>query len=768
MIRSTLLRIAAAAGIFFTGVANSQTPAFVTFSATHIYGGAGNVPMPDGSKLCVIPTDKLDRPTGYRVGSGSGQGGGSVDYAQCGTVTGGAIASMQVLNSAASYPVNACLRVTLFDPSNAVKRTDKCVQTGVDLSPGSWCQAGGGVVYCNWDQYGPLGEPLPLKVPGPPGPQGTSGCIIGSTCTTSITPQILSGVEYNAEQFPGSDLGAKIQAADNAMFAANVDVGTINVNAPGSILTAVTLAAGHSLRFNANVTQSAAISLGGNNRVSCGNSAVVTTTIAAPFTSSSNNLFFINCSFSGIGGDILNATGSSHIRMSGISGNAIGIIGMVGGSDLHVSHSTVDGATYGVVTLGTNYVTVEDLGCTGTGNCAQWQNHDANFNAGGPNSRASVTALGAGHYAYNNIRCTSVQACVWGSVGYDIVVSNSQAIGCGDVCFDAEGSMDVKFIGNTGTGGGNAVGSTFFFSDNNQFINSTFTGPGTLILVKNSSGNPNLSNLLQVSGGTLDCGSVACNAIVAESTTAVSIMGTRFRNGVISTIGQQGAWTIANNIMEFGTAGSNAITIAGVVFGALVDIYGNRITASGAPAGSSAILVETSYANATQSFRIKDNTTIGFPVDITTANDTGNPSVGMISTLDNNWTGSNNVVHTHPNGNFDSYAELSRMILSGGQWVRTVFNSSNSSGLSGVGTYTAAATIAPTTKLAYISGSTATSNITPPAGIKGGDCITLVSAGTWSLLFGGNIFIPVSPYNFTTNKSAQACWDGGSRFYVGQ
>src|SRR6187402_489259 len=238
-------------------------------------------------------------------------------------------------------------------------------------------------------------------------------------------PKIHYTTQYKAEQFAGADLGAKILAADAAMKATGMAGGTISVNAPGSVPSPISLSQGHSLRFNAPVTLNAVITLSGNNTVSCASGVLITVHTGYGFKATGDNPSVHDCQFAGDGSadaTVLSTSNASHIKMSNIQGTNIGIVHTSGGSDLQVSHVSVTKAVYGVVFQGTNNVSAEDVACDGTANCVQWFNRDANFNAGGPNSRAMVQSMGAGHYRLNNIRCHNVTACVWGSVGYDGVV----------------------------------------------------------------------------------------------------------------------------------------------------------------------------------------------------------------------------------------------------------------------------------------------------------------------------------------------------------
>lgn len=54
-----------------------------------------------------------------------------------------------------------------------------------------------------------------IQIGSKQGPAGATGCVVGETCTDALNPKSLGGVLY-AELFPGSDIGAKINAAFEA------------------------------------------------------------------------------------------------------------------------------------------------------------------------------------------------------------------------------------------------------------------------------------------------------------------------------------------------------------------------------------------------------------------------------------------------------------------------------------------------------------------------------------------------------------------------
>ena len=185
-------------GLVPSGVLRAQAaPPTVTFSGSGVMDGGRMRSLAFGS-LCVMTTDANDKPMGYRIGNGNGQTSASVSQASCATVTGGTFPSMQIINSAASSPPNACIRVTTFDASGGELRRSKCVQTGTSDALSSWCSLSGSSQICDWSRYPGDALPQAMLERGPAGPQGPSGCVVGQTCTSALAPRSIAGVLYAA------------------------------------------------------------------------------------------------------------------------------------------------------------------------------------------------------------------------------------------------------------------------------------------------------------------------------------------------------------------------------------------------------------------------------------------------------------------------------------------------------------------------------------------------------------------------------------------
>jgi hypothetical protein len=241
--------------IAFSGISYWQGPATVTLTANHLTLGAGGTVVPDGSKLCVMTTDANDRPAGYRLGGSGGQTSASTDYQDCrATVAGAIVSPLIVINSAASAQLNACIRVTLFAPTGAEIRHDKCFQTGTSqsLASGGWCSNSGGNITCSYDDY-PIGTaPNAVIQKGQKGDKGDTGdaAVVTSNGANgdfsapsfnhsfllSATTPMIDVRAYGATCNSGVDDTAHIQAAMNVAAAVGGTVYfppcTLAVNGP--------------------------------------------------------------------------------------------------------------------------------------------------------------------------------------------------------------------------------------------------------------------------------------------------------------------------------------------------------------------------------------------------------------------------------------------------------------------------------------------------------------------------------------------------------
>jgi hypothetical protein len=514
--------------------------------------------------------------------------------------------------------------------------------------------------------------------------QSASGTDLGTLWLTIAGPlNPLNKTQINSDLFSGSDIGARMTQAQ--AFLAGVHV-TISINTADAVTTPFTLLDGNDLQINAVVTIHAGIvsTLAGNNRISCSSGGVLTIATGSPFVSTGSNITIDHCHASGdatANASLLVTTGSAHVRIDSLVLTNIGTIHANGGSDLLVTDNTVtfpSGALagYGAVWQGTSFVTVTGNHFYNVPNGAEFFNANADFNAGGPTSRAGVISAGAGHYVMSNNTCDHVAACMWGSVGYDVVITGNAANVCSDVCFDTEGSIDVVISANRAAEASNGGVSSFFYADNflaqGNNISSSVGAP--LMKVYNSSGLPTRNTGFVARGNKLTCLVVICPAFSNQAATNLTFDGNDITDGSYSLGDQSTNMSIKHNHFNSTfTAPSawTAINTNAIINGGLLEIEDNTITGVTQPAGSICIANTSLDFNSTVTLRIIGNKCLGgFPIDLTTTNSGTNSSTGVITTLQGNWWSHNNVVHTHSTGNLDNYLELDKFILSGLNWIR--------------------------------------------------------------------------------------------------
>ena len=495
---------------------------------------------------------------------------------------------------------------------------------------------------------------------------------------TTLAVNSLDTTVIDLDLLPGSDLGQRIA---NAQTFLGLGRGVLTVNTAATLSTAITLAAGNDLRFNAPVTISALVTLGGSNQVSCSGSGALTVTSGNPFTSTANNLSITGCTATGNGtvNELLTTNGSAHTKLTNNVLSEIGIVSAVGGSDLLVSGNTVTWpsltSSYGALWSGTNDVRVDHNSFLNIANAAEFFNADADPNHSSPaTSRAAVLAF-AGHYVISNNTCLNAVACYWGSVGHDIVMSGNYASNCGDVCYDLEGSIDALVIGNRGDDSANGMGTTFFFADHVTFLGNEFSSSNgsPLIGVHNSSQAPMTNEYLTIQDNVLSCYNAICQAAGGDAAADVMVVGNRLLNSAINFASFGGNTVIKRNELNFTIAGAsafNAIGTPNMQLGGVLQIEDNTVTGGvGQPSGSACIANTSSDYNSLVTLQISHNRCFGgFAVDLSTTNAGTNAGTGVLTTMTENWWGANNVVHTHTTASVDSYNEISKYTLASGIW----------------------------------------------------------------------------------------------------
>ena len=475
-----------------------------------------------------------------------------------------------------------------------------------------------------------------------------------------------------AETFPGSELGAKLAAADRALASAS---GVIAVNAPGEIRTSFTLHAGHALAFHAPVTWAATVTLIGNNDVACDSGIQIKAAMDAYVYPAETNTLMLTKSGSGISVHgchvsslklslVLAGYPMSNVSMSGNVLEGLTLAATSGNisTDLSFTGNTVVTRSPGskfaaIMAFYAKKVTASGNHFTGTAHGVQWWGGDS----GTPTSTlAQVTATGQMTLTGNV--CKDVAgACLWGSMGYSIQMSGNSADGCGDVCFDTEGGLDTTITGNTAKGCVNGCAAMFFYGKNIAITKNTFTGmspDGGLVFLKNVSQDPARYSGITVANNTLRCEPGPCNAIYTEAAAGVTFEANEISNGAYRTIGYGQSVSILKNHFVFTRplpAGASAIGAPPITGGTMLQISGNTVE-SNTPQTPASVCIAATWNdfNASDRHVITGNQCIGsspFPVGISTTTTGANPGTRATWVLSGNTLGSSRVLHAPGAGN---------------------------------------------------------------------------------------------------------------------
>jgi hypothetical protein len=278
-----------------------------------------------------------------------------------------------------------------------------------------------------------------------------------------------------ASRFPGSDLGAQINAADSDL---GKEAGEIWVGRPGTAETRVSLSSNHVLHLLAPTIWKAGIVVQNGNSV-FGNGCASLITLAfqspGPFIAGSNisNLKVANlCAeappqSNGYGLVVVGAgrgvevTGcyTENVRLS--ESNSSYDIKVIGNTAISARNDAATGAAVSLTF--TQGAVASDNIIRGFAGGFQWWGGDADPQHKG--AGAVANERGARNLSFVNNRISDVGgAGIWGSMGEGIVASGNIIERCGDVCLDSEGSNAVVFSNNYVKDGVNGAITTFYYN----------------------------------------------------------------------------------------------------------------------------------------------------------------------------------------------------------------------------------------------------------------------------------------------------------------
>jgi hypothetical protein len=277
-----------------------------------------------------------------------------------------------------------------------------------------------------------------------------------------------------ANRFPGSDLGAQINAADSDL---GKEAGEIWVGRPGTVETRVNLSSNHVLRLLAPTTWKAPIVVQNSNSVfgdGCASLITLAFQPPGPFISGGNisNLKVANlCAEAppeSNGYVLVTVNASREIEETGCYTKNVRLGELNNSYDIKVIGNTAisarnDGPTGAAVNFTfTRGAVASDNIIRGFAHGFQWWGGDANPQKG---NGAVANERGARNLSFVNNTITDVGgAGIWGSMGEGIVASGNIIERCGDVCLDSEGSNSVVFSNNYVKDGASGAISTFFYN----------------------------------------------------------------------------------------------------------------------------------------------------------------------------------------------------------------------------------------------------------------------------------------------------------------
>ena len=478
----------------------------------------------------------------------------------------------------------------------------------------------------------------------------------------------LLGTRQQAVASPQGNLSAWLTGQDATLGSGT---GTIVVDQPGRIEAPVTLHQGHSLELRAPVAWAATVRLAGSNTVQCVGGATVSAQLPPFGFPQSVGMMLLVAGGTGIKveGCKVNSSGASlmlagypvsDLEMTGntLSGMMLlAVNGDAGASQrLNISKNVVTGVPSGSKFAGMQLnnaknVTVSGNSFTKVMHGAMWWGGDAG--APGANLK-QVTTTGAMTFTGN--QCKDIGgACIWGSMGYDIVMRGNTADGCGDVCFDAEGGLRTQMVGNTATGCNNGCAGVFFFTDQTTISGNHFRAQapgGGLIFIKNSSQNPVAHDHMTIEDNELRCEPKLCRSVYQEAAGGIRFVSNEVTNGVWLPLAYSRSVVISNNHLVYTqqvTGVPAAIWAPGLIGGTALEVTGNRIESNVAQLPATAcISAGWTDFNATDYHLISGNTCGGsapFSGGIGVTNDGKNPGVAGVWIVSANQISAGKVFH---------------------------------------------------------------------------------------------------------------------------
>jgi hypothetical protein len=470
-----------------------------------------------------------------------------------------------------------------------------------------------------------------------------------------------------ADRFPGSDLGAQINAADSSL---GKEPGEIWVTRSGTAGTQVTLSSNHVLRLLAPTTWKAGILVQNSNAV-FGDGCATSITLAFPspgpfiFGQNISNLKVSNLCAEAppqSAGYVLVTVYGRGVEVTGCYTDNVRLGEFDSSYDIKVIGNTAISARtdapsgQAVAFTFTQGAVASDNIIRGFAHGFQWWGGSADPVKG---QGAVAIARQARNLSFVNNRISDVGGgAIWGSMGEGIVASGNTIETCGDVCLDSEGSNSVVFANNYVRDGANGAITTFLYNRDvlitgNTVVSSSAAKP--LLRTYTTGQTAPYDRDAQVVGNHFTCLDATPCFI-----NSVSGLPERFifkdntlRNVTlnISDANPKHIVVISGNDFLFDVAASSvpgAIRVARTYSLApgipgSCDISNNTVRSNvPQPPGSAAIFVFQDDPDIAPLTTIEGNRLLGlhaFPIDITVGGGSKNPSVTPVFLIRNNLMG---------------------------------------------------------------------------------------------------------------------------------
>ncbi len=491
---------------------------------------------------------------------------------------------------------------------------------------------------------------------------GIGGWGVSETEQTGTVP------EFRVENYPGGDVGARIDAAGHACSAAGRPC-LISVNRPGVLSAAVTLAPGHSLLFRASVEVVAPVGLAGSQTVSCSSSSLSFTKAAGTIKplAGATDIAVRGCRATGVGQAFVELPGrNARVRVEGVTSSGFGNTLLAcpavarqggGGWDLSLLCRDIDfvGNTVLQATgTGVQYGSV--VGGEISGNTVANSPEGIYLNGGEADPAHALFAFRTNGLrdirVFGNRVSDIVNGCIWATVSSGHVFANNRLSHCGDVALDFEGVHDSRTSANTITDAGHRGGAlaTFFGSSGIEFVGdhvvesasgSAYIGP--VIWVHNSTNDPAFTGPVTFLRITAISQVRAVPGVATfESTHQLSIVDSHFDNVRFSMPFRFQDLRLEGNEFRYSVpvAGGAALAVGVSLYGGTDHLVRNRFIATvPQPPGSVAVSMTYSDFNATEIFDLRENDFLqaaAFAADISITHQGQNPGVGSRWTVRGN------------------------------------------------------------------------------------------------------------------------------------